>query len=37
VTGDIPHSEKVFGRRTPDDGHIQPNHAVNVKRRRRRK
>jgi hypothetical protein len=31
---DIPHSETVFGKRTPDDGHIRPKHVVKVKRRK---
>jgi hypothetical protein len=30
---DIPHSETVFGKRTPDDGHVWLKHVVKVKRK----
>lgn len=33
---DIPHSETVFSKRTPDDGLIRPKHVVKVTRRRRK-
>jgi hypothetical protein len=32
---DIPHSETVFGKRTPDDGHIWPKHVGKVGRGRK--
>jgi hypothetical protein len=28
---DVPHSETVFGKATPDDGHIRPKHVVKVR------